>query len=332
MKPEKWATWVSGLLAGLAIASILALFGVSFWGLLSVTMLVFIGVLVVSNLPSKNAETGTGRTSLKPHLTDAIETGEKEEDVEDFYLEEMKEIVGPLLGPSATSEDVKSTIEYFQGIPTEALTIIAGYGGLLTRLGEERQSASLRPASMLPHPQEKIKRALTEALQVAKNEKMRSSLQTGLDALEDFIPDDEVPEDPKENLELWYKRRMEDEKFRKIAGKHFGERLKYTFETLKKTDIGEAWLFEFDLDSYRNRAKTSPEWAVGVDAYDAAERAGCSLTARVVNRTAALYHAEGMDEAAAESKLYAAIPRWESMISEKIEELKAAGVWPWSAP
>ena len=122
-------------------------------------------------------------------------------DLEDLARETAKEV----LGPSATPERIESTAETFLATPIEATSIIGDYGDLLVKLGEERKGRPLHPLSMLPHPKEKIRHALEQALQVAKDEKMKKDLKGGLRVLEDFIPDDEIPEDPKEAAELWFR-------------------------------------------------------------------------------------------------------------------------------
>ncbi len=110
-----------------------------------------------------------------------------------------------------------STLQDFLAFPEEVADIIGEYGNLLDEMGREKSGKLLRPISSLPYPKEKIEKALKTGLGVAKDETLRNLLETALVNLEDFIPDDEVPEDPDENLRAWLGRKnWEDPKTRDL--------------------------------------------------------------------------------------------------------------------
>lgn len=92
-------------------------------------------------------------------------------------------------------------------IPQEIMSIIGDYGEILENLPPKAGGNLLHPLSLLPHPKDKIEYALKIALGIVRNKKTRNHLETVLVFLEDFIPDDEVPEDPEENMKAWLSRR-----------------------------------------------------------------------------------------------------------------------------
>lgn len=98
-------------------------------------------------------------------------------------------------------------LQDFLAFPEEVSDIIGEYGLLLDKMGREHNPRLLRPLSGLPYPKEEIEAALTTALGIAKNETLRNRLETALLFLDDFIPDDEVPQDADENLESWLSRK-----------------------------------------------------------------------------------------------------------------------------
>jgi len=92
-------------------------------------------------------------------------------------------------------------------IPHEEMDIIGDYGKILENLPAKESSKLLHPLSLLPDPKDKIEKALKRALGIAQDKEIRSHLETALIALGDFIPDDEVPEDPEENMKVWLSRK-----------------------------------------------------------------------------------------------------------------------------
>jgi len=108
---------------------------------------------------------------------------------------------------SAEYIEPRSMLEDSMAIPQEVMEIISDYGETLDMLAEERSGRLLHPLSKLPHPKEKIENALKTALGIVKSQEMRNHLETVLLALEDFVPDNEVPEDPEENMKAWIRRK-----------------------------------------------------------------------------------------------------------------------------
>jgi len=100
-----------------------------------------------------------------------------------------------------------SMLQAFLALPKEVSDIVGGYGTLLNEMGREKKCKLLRPLSKLPYPKKKIERALKTALEIAKDETLKNQLELVLVCLEDFIPDDEVPEDPDENFKSWVSRK-----------------------------------------------------------------------------------------------------------------------------
>jgi len=99
-------------------------------------------------------------------------------------------------------------LQDFLRFPEEVRDIIGEYGRLLEKLAEEGTGKLLHPISELPYSKEKIEKALRAALTIAKEKSLRNHLETVLLRLGDFIADDEVPDDPEENLRLWLRSRV----------------------------------------------------------------------------------------------------------------------------
>jgi len=95
----------------------------------------------------------------------------------------------------------------FLAFPEEARDIIGEYGNLLDEMGEEEDAKLLCPISKLPYPKTKIENALKIALGIAKDKTLKKQLEMVMVRLEDFIPDDEVPEDPDDNFKSWLSRK-----------------------------------------------------------------------------------------------------------------------------
>lgn len=102
-----------------------------------------------------------------------------------------------------------ATLGDLAAIPRDVMDIIGDYGRVLENLGSKGRLLQLNPpgspkafsgvpVSLLPHPKEKIENALKTALEIAKDQEMRSSLKHVLIALKLFIPDGEIPKDPVE--------------------------------------------------------------------------------------------------------------------------------------
>lgn len=100
-----------------------------------------------------------------------------------------------------------SKLQDFLALPKEISDIVGQYGTLLNEMGREKKGKLLRPLSKLPYPKKKIGRALKTALEIAKDKALKNQLELVLVCLEDFIPDDEVPEDPDENFKSWVSRK-----------------------------------------------------------------------------------------------------------------------------
>lgn len=96
-----------------------------------------------------------------------------------------------------------SMLQDFLAFPDEISDIVGEYGNLLDEMIREKSGKLLRPLSELPNPKEDIEKAHKTALEIAKDETLKNQLERALIYLEDFIPDDEVPEDPDENLKSW---------------------------------------------------------------------------------------------------------------------------------
>jgi hypothetical protein len=88
-------------------------------------------------------------------------------------------------------------------IPSGAMDIIGDFDGLLDKIGQERSAKQSYPISQLPYSKEKIFWALRVTLDVVRDEGFRDHLETLLVHLEDFVADDQIPEDEDEVLELW---------------------------------------------------------------------------------------------------------------------------------
>lgn len=76
--------------------------------------------------------------------------------------------------------------------------IVGAFGGVVASL-----PGPLRPLSKLPYPKETIRKAFEKLLAQTKSPYYKSMFQTGLFALDDFIPDEEIPLNEEENIRKW---------------------------------------------------------------------------------------------------------------------------------
>ncbi len=100
-----------------------------------------------------------------------------------------------------------SALQDVIAVPEKEMEIIGDYGKTLEELGEVESNKLLKPLSKLPHPKQKIEVTLRKAIGIVKDEKFKLHLERALVFLEDFIPDNEIPEDPDEHLRLWLSRK-----------------------------------------------------------------------------------------------------------------------------
>ncbi len=71
--------------------------------------------------------------------------------------------------------------------------IVRDYGVVIESL--ENQLGTPVPMSLLPYPKEDIRAALIRSIEVTTDDVMKEALEVSLLALDDFIPDEEVPAD-----------------------------------------------------------------------------------------------------------------------------------------
>ncbi len=71
--------------------------------------------------------------------------------------------------------------------------IVRDYGVVIKSL--ENQLGVLVPMSLLPYPKEDVRAALIRSIEVTTDDVMKEALEVSLLALDDFIPDEEVPAD-----------------------------------------------------------------------------------------------------------------------------------------
>jgi hypothetical protein len=84
-------------------------------------------------------------------------------------------------------------------LPDDVMQIIGEYGKVLAK-----DQRLVRPISLLPYPKDIIKKAIETALQYAEDREIRRHLHAVLFALDDFVPDEKVPDDPEENFKAWW--------------------------------------------------------------------------------------------------------------------------------
>lgn len=80
--------------------------------------------------------------------------------------------------------------------------VITAYGEVLEKLPPDEV---LHPTSKLPYPKEVIEQCLVSAMRKVKDKERRDQLMAGLTFLNDFIPDEKLPEDPLERMMLFAK-------------------------------------------------------------------------------------------------------------------------------
>ncbi|MBI2623724.1 MAG: hypothetical protein HYW65_04120 [Candidatus Liptonbacteria bacterium] len=88
-------------------------------------------------------------------------------------------------------------------MPTDVMSIVGDYGKTLEDLHANEDKRLLHPISGLPHSKEQIEKALKAALKIAKDSALVNHLKIALITLEDFVPDNEVPQNIEDNLRAW---------------------------------------------------------------------------------------------------------------------------------
>lgn len=94
------------------------------------------------------------------------------------------------------------TVRDLLGIPHDAMEVLGAYGKVLAE-----DTRFLKPLSALPYPKTRIEEALQIAMQNARDPEIRRSLERALDALKDFIADQNVPADREANARAWFMHR-----------------------------------------------------------------------------------------------------------------------------
>ena len=87
-------------------------------------------------------------------------------------------------------------------IPSDAMEVVGAYSKVLAE-----DARLLKPLSALPYPKTRIEEALQIAMRNARDPAILRNLETALDALQDFIPDENVPADREENAKAWFMHR-----------------------------------------------------------------------------------------------------------------------------
>jgi hypothetical protein len=83
-------------------------------------------------------------------------------------------------------------------IPKECWEIVEKYGEVLAN-----QKRLLKPLSSLPYPKDAIASAIETALSCSSDPELQRHLKDIRFALEDFVPDENLPTDPEKELENW---------------------------------------------------------------------------------------------------------------------------------
>lgn len=85
--------------------------------------------------------------------------------------------------------------------------IIEDYGYTLESLPKSGKNKFLHPLSMLPYSKDIIKEALHAALNIIKEEEARYHFEGALFCLDDFIPENEIPNNEQEEFQIWVARK-----------------------------------------------------------------------------------------------------------------------------
>jgi hypothetical protein len=83
-------------------------------------------------------------------------------------------------------------------LPQGTLDIIAAYGAVLEAVSTGPEHHAVYPQSKLPYPKPVIETAFKVALAAVTDPQLRDQLQVGLTFLDDFLPDNQVANDPRE--------------------------------------------------------------------------------------------------------------------------------------
>jgi hypothetical protein len=164
-------------------------------GSLPAAFAIVILVLLVVYLYLRNKSTSSAITSIG-QTPDA-----KVNPLDVIRAEMVKE--GIVTESDATRLITHSSVRELMSLPEMDVDIVGEYGQVL-----ELVDRPLKPISKLPYPKEVIRQALERLIQRTHDAQYKNSLQVGLLCLDDFIPDEQVPEDLEENQMQWLMRRF----------------------------------------------------------------------------------------------------------------------------
>lgn len=147
-----------------------------------------------------NSLSKSGRQRPSEDFRDETEEDQRDRIISDFIDAARTNAVktGVMTRDRAERLITPALLQNLASLPQNDMDIVGEYGGVLATI-----PGPLRPLSKLPYPKEIIRRAIENLLAQSKGHEYRSMLQTVLLALDDFIPDEEVPLDKEENGRKW---------------------------------------------------------------------------------------------------------------------------------
>ncbi len=141
-----------------------------------------------------------------PHPSAPAADGiQSDKSISDFIDSARSEAVekGAMTREKAERMITPDRLQEMSSLPQREVEIVGEYGGVLAEL-----PGPLRPLSKLPYPKETIRQAIEKLLARSQDPEYRNLLKTVLLALDDFVPDEEVPLDKEENRRKWLKVRL----------------------------------------------------------------------------------------------------------------------------
>jgi len=136
----------------------------------------------ISNSTSEVAEAALDLDPLTQLRTDALNWG--------------------LTSEQADKPITPTMLRELYSLPKEDLDIVGNYGQIVQKV-IELQPGPLYPVSELLDPKETIRQSIENLLKLVQDPNYRNDLEMGLFLLNNFIPDEEVPNDPEENRRKW---------------------------------------------------------------------------------------------------------------------------------
>jgi hypothetical protein len=163
------------------------------------------GVPAPTLTEARSAPHGDPEFLIRTYMAREADEGQSDKAISDFVDSVRNDAVerGAMTREGAERMITPDKLQDLASLPQRDVEIAGEYGRVLAEV-----PGPLRPLSKLPYPKETIRRAIEKLLARSQDPEYRNLLKTVLLALDDFVPDEEVPSDKEENKRKWLKDRL----------------------------------------------------------------------------------------------------------------------------